>query len=427
MAQMGSDSIAILATAAAQPRNRDVEYPYRGDSDFLYLTGFSEPEALLVLIPDQPTGRFLLFCRERDPERELWEGRRAGIEGAVRHFGADEAYPIDQIDELIPPLLADRQRVYYPIGVNEGFDAMMMGWLNQLRQQSRSGTTLPHSYIPIERLLHEMRLHKSAAELAVMRHAAALSAAAHCRAMQRCRPGLYEYQLEAEIQHHCADQGARHAAYPAIVGGGANGCILHYTDNSDLLQAGDLVLIDAGAEYHHYAADITRTFPVNGRFSPAQRQLYELVLAAQEAAIGAVRPGASWNDPHAAAVAVLAAGMVELGLLRGLVDRVIEQQRYRRYFMHRTGHWLGMDVHDVGEYKVDGAWRPLAPGMVLTIEPGIYIPADDRRVAKRWRGIGIRIEDDVVVTEQGCEVLTEAVPKRVAAIEALMAEGRRGE
>ena len=424
MGMMGEGAIALLPAAPLQFRNHDAEYPYRQDSDFLYLTGFNEPEALLVLAPGRRQGQFILFCRERDPEMETWNGPRAGIEGACDDYGADDAFPITDVDDILPGLLEGRERVYAPMGSRADFDARVMGWINQVRKKGRAGVHAPVEFIALEHLLHEMRLFKSRAEVRAMKKAAGVSAAAHRRAMRACRPGLHEYELEAEFLHEFR----RHdmvPAYTSIVGGGGNACVLHYVDNRDELRDGDLVLIDAGAEYQGYAADITRTFPVNGRFTPAQRDIYQVVLEAQSAAIAAVKPGNHWNDPHDAAVKAITRGLVGLGLLKGRVPRLIKDGEYRRFFMHRTGHWLGLDVHDVGDYKIDGDWRLLEPGMVLTVEPGIYIPARSKRVAKKWWNIGVRIEDDVLVTREGCEVLTRDVPKGVDEIEALMARGEK--
>lgn len=423
MRMMDSDAIGILPAAPVRVRNRDVDYPYRPDSDFYYLTGFPEPEAVAVLVPGRAHGEYILFCRERDPEMETWHGRRAGLEGACEIYGADDAFPIGDIDDILPGLLENRERVFCTMGCNAVFDKQLMDWLNQVRGRSRAGVNPPGEFVSLDHLLHDLRLFKSRAEIGLMRKAVKATVAAHERAMQVCRPGMTEYQLEAELLHQFALHGARAPAYPPIVGGGANGCILHYTENSDELRSGDLVLIDAGGEYENYAADVTRTFPVNGRYSPAQKALYDLVLEAQFAAIEKMKPGNHWNEPHEAAVRVLTKGMVKLGLLKGSVPKLIKDEAHKRFYMHRTGHWLGMDVHDVGDYKVGGEWRVLEPGMVLTVEPGLYIPAGSRGVAKKWWNIGIRIEDDVLVTGGAPEVLSAAAPKTVAEIEALMAAG----
>ncbi|MAS41201.1 MAG: Xaa-Pro aminopeptidase [Porticoccaceae bacterium] len=421
MAMMSANSIAILTAAPERVRSRDTHFPYRQDSDFQYLCGFPEPEAVMVLLPKRPQGEFILFCRERDRSREIWDGYRAGPEGARERHGADDAFPITDIDDILPGLLEGRDRVYYALGRNRSFDGRLLDWIEGIRARARAGAVPPDEFVDLDHLLHEMRLFKSAKELGVMRKAGAISARAHCRAMRAARPGMYEYQLQAEIEHAFAIEGARHPAYGSIVGGGANACVLHYVENSAQLEDGALVLIDAGCEYQHYAADITRTFPVNGRFSGPQKALYEVVLEAQRAAIEAVRAGNHWDEPHKATVRVITAGLVELGLLKGDVEELIAKGAYSDFYMHRAGHWLGMDVHDVGDYKVDGQWRLLEPGMVMTVEPGIYVAPDNRKVAKQWRGIGIRIEDDVAITRKGTEILTGDVPKTIADIEHLMA------
>ena len=424
MAQMEPNSIAILPAAAVAIRNRDVEHVYRQDSDFQYLSGFPEPEAVIALIPGREHGEYVLFCRERNPEREQWDGLRAGQDGAVRDFGADDAFPISDIDDILPGLIEGRDRVYSAMGSNPEFDRRLMEWINVIRSKARMGASPPNEFVALDHLLHDMRLYKSAAEVKVMREAAEISARAHVRAMQACRAGLHEYSLEAELDYEFRKGGAKMPAYGSIVAAGRNGCILHYQQNDAPLKDGDLVLIDAGCEIDCYASDITRTFPVSGQFSPEQKAIYELVLKAQEAAFAVIAPGKHWNHAHEATVQVITEGLVELGLLKGEVSELIESEAYRAFYMHRAGHWLGMDVHDVGEYKVGGQWRVLEPGMALTVEPGIYIGADNPNVAKKWRGIGVRIEDDVVVTRQGCEILTSGVPKTVAEIEALMAAAR---
>ncbi|WP_137821941.1 Xaa-Pro aminopeptidase [Pseudomonas sp. D(2018)] len=424
MAQMEANSIAILPAAPVHIRNRDVEHVYRQDSDFQYLSGFPEPEAVLVLIPGREHGEYVLFCRERDPERELWDGLRAGQDGAIRDFGADDAFPIGDIDDILPGLIEGRSRVYYSIGTNTEFDQHLMEWVNTIRSKARQGAQPPKEFVALDHLLHDMRLYKSAAEVKVMREAAEVSARAHVRAMQAARAGLYEYHLEAELEYEFRRGGAKMPAYGSIVAAGKNACILHYRENDAPLKDGDLVLIDAACELDCYASDITRTFPVSGRFSPEQKAIYELVLKSQEAAFLEIAPGKHWNEAHEATVRVITAGLVELGLLKGDVDELIASEAYKAFYMHRAGHWLGMDVHDVGEYKVGGEWRVLEPGMAMTVEPGIYIGADNQDVPKKWRGIGVRIEDDVVVTKQGCEILTGGVPKTVDEIEALMAAAR---
>jgi len=420
MHMMGPGSIAILPTNPEQSRNRDVDFPFRPDSDFYYLSGFSEPEAVAVLVPGREHGEFLLFCRDRDPELEIWNGRRAGPDGAVQNFGADDAFPISDIDDILPGLLESRERVFYTMGAAPDFDKRVIGWVNRIRKQSRAGKHAPDEFVSLEHFVHDMRLYKSRAEIKVMRQAANIAARAHKRAMCICQPGMMEYELEAEFLHEFRKAGGE-PAYPSIVGGGDNACILHYTENNAELNDGDLVLIDAGAEHQCYASDITRCFPVNGRFSAAQRAIYELVLDAQRAAIEEVCPGNNWNAPHQAAVKVITRGLVKLGLLKGRPATLIKEHAYRRFYMHRTGHWLGMDVHDVGDYKVGDEWRVLEPGMVLTVEPGLYITAGSKGVARKWWNIGVRIEDDVLVTRSGHDVLSKNVPKQVDEIEALMA------
>ncbi|MCG6938137.1 MAG: Xaa-Pro aminopeptidase [Gammaproteobacteria bacterium] len=419
MRMMNESSVAILPAAPTLIRNRDVEHGYRQDSDFMYLSGFNEPESVIVLIPNRKQGEFVLFCRDRDPVKETWNGRRYGMEGAVEQFGANEAYAIDRLEEILPGLMESCESVYYSIGLNPQFDRHVLKCVNDLRGMSRRGVRVPYEFVSLEYLLHDMRLYKSREELGMMRKAAKISVETHIRAMQVCRPGMYEYELEAEFLCGFKRNGADWA-YSSIVGGGENACILHYTENNSVLKDKELVLIDAGAEYEGYAADITRTFPVNGQYTPAQREIYEIVLKAQEAAMAKVKPGNHWNDPHDAAVKTLTRGMVEIGLLKGKPSQLIKEGKYMKYYMHRTGHWLGMDVHDVGDYKVDENWRLLEPGMVLTVEPGLYIPAGTRG-AKRWWNIGVRIEDDLAVTRDGHELLTRGLPRTADEVEAVMA------
>ncbi|MCU7798773.1 MAG: Xaa-Pro aminopeptidase [gamma proteobacterium symbiont of Lucinoma myriamae] len=426
MQDMGKDSIAILATAGEQVRKRDVNYVFRPDSDFLYLTGFWEPEAVLVLIPGRKHGEYVLFCREKDETQEIWHGRRAGQEGVLDAYGADDSFPITDIDDILPGLMENKTRVFYTMGIHTDFNQRLTGWVNQLKQKVRMGVNAPGEFVALDHPLHEMRLFKSATEIKMMKKAASVSCRAHERLIKVCQPEMMEYQLEAEFVHECMFNGCRDLAYPSIVGGGKNSCILHYTENNSALIDGDLVLVDAGGEYQGYASDITRTYPVNGRFSVEQKALYELVLEAQAAAIEMVYPGSHWNAPHEAAVKVITRGLVRLGLLKGRVDKLIKDEAYKPFYMHRTGHWLGLDVHDVGDYKVDNEWRMLEPGMVLTVEPGIYT-GDNRKIAKKWRNIGIRIEDDVRVTRTGHEVLTIKAPKTVTEIEAVMATLKRAQ
>lgn len=412
--------VAIIATSPVRLRNRDAFYPYRFDSYFYYLTGFHEPEAVLVIAGENGEGNSeqILFCREKDKEREIWDGFRYGPDAARDAFGFDAAYPIAKLDEWIPKLLENQPVVYSMVGQDAAWDARLIGWINHVREQVRSGVSAPNDICDVRHILDEMRLFKDEQELALMRHAAKISAGAHCRAMQKTNPGMYEYEIEAEILHEFRRQGAQAPAYMPIVAGGANACVLHYIENNAQLHSGHLLLIDAGCEFDGYAADITRTFPVDRKFTSAQKDVYQLVLAAQMAAITAVQPGNNWDTPHQAALQILAQGFIDLGLCQGSVDAVIQSETYKRFYMHRTGHWLGLDVHDAGEYKQDGKWRSLLPGMTLTVEPGCYIrPADD--VPKHFWNIGVRIEDDVAVTPTGHEVLTVAAPKTVAEIEEL--------
>lgn len=413
--------VAVIATAPERYRNRDTHYPYRFDSYFYYLTGFSEPEAVLVLIAtgDENTSQQILFCRDKDVERETWDGFRYGPEAAREAFGFDAAHSIIRLDELAGELLANQPVVFHAFGQDVSWDQRVVGWINRVREQVRKGVSAPAGIQDIRYLLDEMRLIKDGSELAIMREAARISAEAHKRAMRATRPGKYEYEIEAELLYEFRRQGAEAPAYTSIVAGGANACVLHYIQNDAPLQAGDLLLIDAACELHGYAADITRTFPINGRFSAAQKDVYQLVLAAQAAAIETVRPGSDWDAPHQAALRVLVQGFIDLNLCQGSPDAVIETESYKRFYMHRTGHWLGLDVHDAGEYKQAGQWRNLVSGMTLTVEPGCYIrPAED--IPEHFWNIGIRIEDDVAVTPNGHEVLTGAVPKQVAEIEEWM-------
>ena len=410
--------IAIIPTAPEVARNADTHYSYRHDSNFYYLTGFAEPEAVLVLIAGDKQ-QSILFCREKNLEREIWDGHRVGPDAAIEQFSFDAAYPIAQLDEKLTELMGNQSALYYPLGSDAAWDQRILKLRGAVQEKVRSGIRAPDDIRDVRALLNEMRLFKDAHEQDIMRHAAAISTGAHKRAMQFTRPDIFEYQVEAELLHEFCRHGARHPAYTSIVAGGANACVLHYVGNNAQLRDGDLLLIDAGCELSGYASDITRTFPVNGKFSAAQKDVYEIVLAAQAAAITAAKPKQTWIAPHDAALRVLAQGFIDLKLCHGSVDAVLQTESYKKFYMHRTGHWLGMDVHDVGEYKASGNWRALQPGMVLTVEPGCYIrPADDVPMAL-WN-IGIRIEDDVVITAKGNEVLTEAAPKTVADIEELM-------
>jgi len=419
MRMIGRGGVGILPASPAKLRSRDVEYPYRQDSDFYYITGFAEPEAIAVLAPGRSQGEYILFCRERDPDRETWDGPRAGPEEAVTRYGADDAFPIGDVDEILPGLIEQAERVFYTMGAQPEFDTRLIGWVTALRNRGVRGRPTPDEFIALDHLLHDLRLYKSRAEAGSMRRAAAVAVKAHLRAMAFCRPGRYEYEIEAEFLHEFRRRGMR-PSYLPIVGSGPNACTLHYTANGRQMTDGDLLLVDAGCEFDCYTSDITRTYPVNGRFSPEQRAIYEIVLEAHTAAMKAVRPGNHWNEPHDAAVAVIARGLRRLGLLEGSTASIVRSGSYRQFFMHRTGHWLGMDVHDVGDYKVGDQWRMLEPGMALTVEPGIYIRPGMRGVRPRWRGIGIRIEDDVLVTRDGVEILSADLPREPQQIEALV-------
>jgi Xaa-Pro aminopeptidase len=413
--------VAIVPAAPERTRNRDAHYPYRFDSYFYYLTAFREPEAVLVVIAGEQA-KSLLFCRDRNPEREVWDGFRHGPAAAKEIFGFDEAHSIDRLDELMPELLSNQATLFTHLGAENTWDARAVGWVNEVRNRARSGVTAPREIEDVHVVLDEMRLIKSTEELATMRRAAEISTGAHRRAMESARPGRTEYEIEAELLYEFRRHGAQAPAYTPIVAAGANACVLHYVENAGAMADGDLLLIDAGCEFDGYASDITRTFPVNGKFSGPQKDVYQMVLAAQAAALAEVRPGNTWDQPHEAAVRVLAQGLIDLGLLSGGVEQVIETESYKKFYMHRTGHWLGLDVHDAGDYKLNGHWRALQPGMVLTVEPGCYIRAGDG-VPEKFANIGVRIEDDVLVTDDGHEVLTTAAPKTPDEIENLMRSG----
>ena len=421
MEAIAPGATAIMPSAPVAVRSGDVEFIYRQDSDFYYLTGFAEPESVAVLSPGHPDGEFVMFVRPRDKERETWTGRRAGVEGAIVEYGADKAYVIDELEKILPRYLEKSERVHYPLGLNEKMDERVLKlirWAHTMRPRTGVG---PSSIIDSRDIIHEARVKKEPAELEAMRRAMAISADAHKRAMMKARGGMREWQIEAEIEYAFRSQGATGPSYPSIVASGPNAATLHYINNDREMRTGELLLIDAGAEYDFYAADITRTWPIGARFTGLQRSLYEIVLDAQLKAIDAIKPGMHFDDPHEVALRVLVDGMRQLGILHGSAEEIIETGAYRRYYMHRTGHWLGMDVHDVGLYRVDGASRVLEPGMVLTVEPGLYIYPDDDEVPESFRGVGIRIEDDVLVTEDGHEVMTAATPKSIADVEALTA------
>ncbi|MGD9584201.1 MAG: aminopeptidase P N-terminal domain-containing protein [Lysobacterales bacterium] len=419
---IGRDAIAIVPTAPERVRTNDTHYPYRQDSDFHYLTGFGEPDAVLALVPGREHGETILFCRERDPERERWDGARLGLEQAPAALAVDDAFPIDDIDEILPGLIEGRSRVYYHFGRDSEFDLKLIGWVNRVRAEVKKGARPPHEFVALGHVLHDLRLYKSRAEVRAMQRAADISAAAHQRAMRITRPGISEAAIEAELQHSFRSAQAE-AAYPPIVGGGANACVLHYRANNAPLRDGDLVLVDAGAEFQCYASDITRTWPVNGRWSPEQRALYELVLEAQLAAIDQARVGLPFNAMHDTAVEVIVAGLCRLGLLGGSRKQQLAGSDYKRFYMHKTGHWIGLDVHDVGDYRVGEESRLLEAGMVVTVEPGLYIAADEPTVEPRWRGIGIRIEDDVLISRDGPKVLSRGITKDPDAIAALVGRG----
>jgi Xaa-Pro aminopeptidase len=424
MRHAGDDAILVIPAAPERVRSRDTHYPYRQDSDLWYLSGFPEPEAVLVLVPGRGAGESILFCRERDPEREGWDGPRVGPEGAVDGHGMDDAYPITDIDEILPGLLEGRSRVYYHFGRDVEFDLKLIGWVNRVRAQVRRGAQPPHEFLELGHLLDEMRLFKDRDEIRLMRRAAAITVEAHRAAMDAVRPGMHEYQLQAELERVFRASNAW-PAYGSIVGAGANGCVLHHVANDGPVRDGDLVLVDAGAEYRGYAADITRTFPANGRFTREQRILHDLVGDAQSAALAQARPGVAYEAGHRAAVEVLTDGLLRLGLLKGSLRKAIAGEDYKRFYRHKTGHWIGLDVHDVGEYRIDGESRLLEPGMVFTIEPGLYVDPGDRSVPAKWRGIGIRTEDDVLVTRDGHEILTDGLARSADEIEAAMAGDAR--
>ena len=414
------DSIILISSSCPKVRNSDANYPFRQNSDFFYLTGFDEPESLMVLKSTSSTREFILFCRDRDPLREQWDGLRAGQEGAIKDYGADISFSINTINEAMPDILSGVKNIYYPMSESNDIEQKVNKWLEISRSAIRSGIEVPDTIISLDSILHEMRLIKNFEELDIMKEAATITAEAHCDAMRAVKPGMFEYQLEAEYLHTFMKRGSRSPAYNSIVGGGNNACILHYNENKDQLKDGDLVLVDAGCEYQNYASDVTRTFPVGGKFTEEQAAIYEIVLNAHSKALDEIKPGKPWICAHEASIKAITEGLLELGILKGKLDKLIEEEAYSKFYMHRIGHWLGMDVHDVGNYKVDGNWRALEEGMVLTVEPGIYILDSMKEVDPKWLGIGIRIEDDVVVTKNGNEILTSGVPREIKHIEALM-------
>ncbi|HAT25695.1 MAG TPA: Xaa-Pro aminopeptidase [Gammaproteobacteria bacterium] len=422
MAQMEPNSIALLAAAPPRVRNSDAEYLYRQNSDFHYLTGFTEEKALLALIPGRKQGEVVLFCQQKDKAKELWHGTLMGPDVARKELEIDDAFPVDDMDDILPGLIEGRDRVYYSMGKDDRFDNQVMNWLKVIRSKAKIGAHPPGEFLMLDHLLHELRLIKSTNEIKLMQQAAKISAEGHKRAMAYCRPGIREYELEAELLHAFTRNGSRAPAYTSIVATGDNACILHYIENDSEVKAGDLVLIDAGCEYGHYASDITRTFPANGKFSPEQKAIYNIVLKAQLAAIEAIRPGVPWDEPHNISVKIITQDLVRLGIMNGRPSQLIKSEAYKDFYMHRIGHWIGMDVHDVGDYKIDDDWRLLEPGMVTTVEPGIYISPSNKKVPKKWRGIGVRIEDDVLITRNGNKVLSAGIPKTIQEIESFMAQ-----
>jgi len=419
---MEPNSIALLAAAPPRVRNSDAEYLYRQNSDFHYLTGFTEEKALLALIPGRKQGEVVLFCQQKDKAKELWHGTLMGPDVARKELEIDDAFPVDDIDDILLGLIEGRDRVYYSMGKDDRFDNQVMNWLKVIRSKAKIGAHPPGEFLMLDHLLHELRLIKSTNEIKLMQQAAKISAEGHKRAMAYCRPGIREYELEAELLHAFTRNGSRAPAYTSIVATGDNACILHYIENDSEVKAGDLVLIDAGCEYGHYASDITRTFPANGKFSPEQKAIYNIVLKAQLAAIEAIRPGVPWDEPHNISVKIITQGLVRLGIMNGRPSQLIKSEAYKDFYMHRIGHWIGMDVHDVGDYKIDDDWRLLEPGMVTTVEPGIYISPSNKKVPKKWRGIGVRIEDDVLITRNGNKVLSAGIPKTIQEIESFMAQ-----
>ena len=411
------DSAIIVSAASVKSRISDTEYSYRQDSNFYYLSGYEEPESLILIRPNQDKERFVIFCRDRDPLREQWDGFRTGQEGVIQDYGADAAYSINSIDEIMPKLLEGAKNIYFSMSAPCGVDAKISSWVEDIRKNTRSGAEPPQNLLSLDSILHEMRLIKESDEMDLMKKAANITTEAHIRAMQSVRPGMYEYQLEAEYLYAFNKNGARSPAYNSIVGGGNNSCILHYVENNAELKDGDLVLVDAGCEYQYYASDVTRTFPVNGKFSPEQREIYTIVLEAHKQSMEQAKPGNKWNLMHEKSVEVIVEGLLSVGLLQGSRDEIIDKGEYSKFYMHRIGHWLGMDVHDVGSYKQDGDWRPLEEGMVMTVEPGIYILDSMEGVDDKWKGIGVRIEDDIAITESGFEILTPDVPRTIEEVE----------
>lgn len=414
----GKHSITLLSSRPELIRNGDVHHYYRQDSDFYYLTGFNEPEAILVLIPSQSGEQQILFCREADPKKIIWDGPMVGTQGAVDHYGFDAAYDIKEIDRRLPLLIQGCEKICFKIGHSDEFDQRLAQWVKAIETRRGQKANIPEEFISISHVIHDMRLYKSNAEIKCMKQAADIAAEAHISMMQHCQPDAYEYELQAHYAYHLM-KNQSHSSYPPIIGSGDNGNILHYINNNQQMHKGDLVLIDAGAEYDFYASDITRTFPVNGKFSARQKDLYEVVLQAQMDAIEQVQVGQHWNEFHDAAAKTISQGLLDLKILKGNLAQVLEEKTYTNYYMHMTGHWLGLDVHDVGDYRVDDLWVELEENMVLTVEPGLYI-SEQANVPKQWRGMGIRIEDDIQVTKKGPVVLSRKAPKTIEAIEQTM-------
>ncbi len=410
------DSAIIVSSASVKPRVSDTDYPYRQDSNFYYLSGYEEPESLLLIRPSKKE-KFIIFCRDRDPLREQWDGFRTGQDGAIEYYDADAAYSINSLDQIMPNLLEGIKNIYFSMSAPSNVDLKITYWIEEIRKNTRAGAEPPENLLSLDSILHEMRLIKEDHEMDLMKKAADITTEAHIRAMQAVTPGMFEYQLEAEYLYAFNKNGARSPAYNSIVGGGNNSCILHYVENNAVLNDGDLVLVDAGCEYQYYASDVTRTFPVNGKFSPEQKEIYSIVLEAHKQSMEQAKPGNKWNLMHEKSVEVIVEGLLSIGLLKGSKEEHMEKGTYSKFYMHRIGHWLGMDVHDVGSYKNDGDWRELEEGMVMTIEPGIYVLDNLEDVEDKWKGIGVRIEDNIVVTDSGFEVLTPDVPRTIEDVE----------
>ncbi len=424
MSKMEPNSVAVIFSAAEYFRNGDADYEFRQESDFFALTGLNEPESVAVISPNHPTHKYVLFVRPRDKEKEIWYGLRTGIEGAISQYGADAAFDISQLGDVLPNYLEGNRQLYYRFGMREANDLRIIKYLNSLKAAIRAGKQTPSTIIDPSTILHELRLRKNSDEIESMRMAANISADGHIAVMKACKPGMYEFELEALAEYVFRSKGASGVAYQSIVGSGFNTTILHYNTNNEQIKDGDLVLMDAGAEYKMFAGDITRTFPANGKYSKAQQAVYELVLHSNKEVIKMIKPGESFMKLHEKTIDIITQGLLDLGLLSGDFKSNVELKTYEKYFMHRTGHWLGMDVHDVGRYKLEDDWRKIEPGMAFTVEPGLYIQPTTEGAPEEFFNIGVRVEDDIVVTEDGCEVLTSLVPKEVNEIEALMKSGR---